>query len=76
VFGHSVPIHAGPGKEWQHRGFGARLVEECERIAEEEGHDVLAVTSGVGVREYYRRHAREHGRPSTMAGPYVALPLR
>ena len=56
VFGQVVPIAEEPGDRWQHRGLGARLVSECERIAREEfGRRELRVTSGVGAREYYRR---------------------
>lgn len=76
VFGNVVPIHAASGQDWQHRGFGSRLLEECEAIARDEwGLEVLRVTSGVGVRDYYRQHAARHGRPAFMDGPYVALPL-
>jgi len=70
VFGQVVPLAAEPGARWQHRGYGTRLVAECERIASEEsGRRELLVTSGVGVREYYRRlgYARR--------GPYMAKAL-
>jgi elongator complex protein 3 len=41
---------------FQHRGLGARLVEACEAIALDDwGCPVLRVTSGVGVRGYYRK---------------------
>ena len=67
VFGQVVPISAEPGDRWQHRGYGAKLLMECERIASEE-HDrhSLLVTSGVGVREYYRRFGYAR------AGPYMS----
>jgi len=67
VFGQVVPISAEPGERWQHRGYGAKLLMECERIASEE-HDrhSLLVTSGVGVREYYRRFGYAR------AGPYMS----
>jgi len=74
VFGQVVPIHGEPRAEWQHRGFGARLVQECERIARVEwGAPDLFVVSGVGVREYYRAYARRRGRSARMDGPYIAL---
>ena len=70
VFGQVVPIAAEPGGRWQHRGLGARLLAECERIASEEfGLRELRVTSGVGVREYYRRNGYA-GK-----GPYMAKGL-
>jgi elongator complex protein 3 len=66
VFGQVVPIAADPGRRWQHRGYGATLLRECERIASEEGRRELLVTSGVGVRGYYRRFGYER------RGPYMA----
>jgi elongator complex protein 3 len=39
----------------QHRGYGRRLVEEAEKIAQEMGFNRIAIISGVGVREYYRK---------------------
>ena len=75
VFGHVAPLDGAPASEWQHRGFGARLLEACEGIARDEwGLAVIRVTSGVGVREYYRRQARRRGREAFMDGPYVVLP--
>lgn len=54
VYGRMVPIDGGPGPHWQHRGYGEQLLVECERLASERGRSKLAVTSGVGVRGYYR----------------------
>jgi elongator complex protein 3 len=77
VFGTVVPLDGEPSAEWQHRGFGARLLEECERIAGDEwGLSKFLVTSGIGVREYYRRHGARTGRAVHMEGPHVAIPLR
>ena len=53
VFGRPASIGADDG-DWQHRGFGRRLVAEAERLALESGRRRVRVTSGVGVREYYR----------------------
>ena len=41
--------------ESQHGGFGRRLMARAEEIAAEAGYTRLAVISGVGVRNYYRR---------------------
>lgn len=44
----------------QHHGFGGILLKSAEKIAKEEGgKDGMAVISGVGVRNYYRRHGYE-----------------
>ncbi len=45
----------GDGSQSQHVGFGRRLLAEAERIAKERGYKKIAVISGVGVREYYRK---------------------
>ena len=46
----------GDSKQSQHVGFGRRLLAEAERIAKEKGYTKLAVISGIGVREYYRKN--------------------
>lgn len=53
VFGPLTPI-GERGKDWQHRGYGRRLLAEAERIALDQGCGTIRVTSGVGVRGYYR----------------------
>ena len=53
VYGRAVPL-GSRGEAFQHRGFGERLLREAEEIAKEK-YDEIAVISGVGVREYYRR---------------------
>ena len=52
VFGKIVCI-GEEGEDWQHRGYGKRLVSEAERIARENSKEGIRVTSGVGVRGYY-----------------------
>ena len=55
VFGRMVPLHEPPAGRWQHRGLGRGLMADAERIAREEfGAKRIRVTSGVGVRGYYR----------------------
>jgi len=54
VYGKAVPLGAKDSEAFQHRGFGERLLKEAEEIAKEE-YDKIAVISGVGVRNYYRR---------------------
>lgn len=43
------------GDQSQHVGFGKRLMSEAENIAKEKGYKKMAVISGVGVREYYKK---------------------
>ncbi len=54
VYGKAVPLSRKEPEAFQHRGFGERLLKTAEEIAKEE-FDRIAVISGVGVREYYRR---------------------
>ena len=66
VFGSMVPLGESSGDKWQHRGFGGRLLAEGERIAKDEmGRDRILITSGVGVREYYRKSGY------SLNGPYM-----
>ena len=53
VYGRAVPI-GEISNAFQHRGFGERLLREAEEIAKER-YDKIAVISGVGVRNYYRK---------------------
>lgn len=55
VYGPMVPIGGKPSYEWQHRGYGEALLRRAEEIAREAGYSKLAITSGIGVREYYRK---------------------
>ena len=71
VYGQVVPIGEGAGRRWQHRGLGGQLLAECMGIAcNEFSWDTLQVTSGVGVRLYYRRFGGER------LGQYMAVKLR
>ena len=39
----------------QHRGVGKRLMAKAELIAKENGYKKIAVISGIGVKEYYKK---------------------
>lgn len=39
----------------QHSGFGKRLMQEAENISSDNGYKKIAVISGIGVREYYKK---------------------
>ena len=53
VFGKIASI-GSEGEDWQHRGFGKELMLEAERYAVRNNKKRMRVTSGIGVREYYR----------------------
>jgi len=39
----------------QHKGFGKQLVAKAEQVAKENGYNKVAIISGTGVREYYKK---------------------
>ncbi|MFH1896413.1 MAG: elongator complex protein 3 [bacterium] len=55
IFGQEVKISGSSKTAIQHKGLGKKLLKEAEKIAKGEGYKKLAVISGVGVREYYRK---------------------
>lgn len=66
VYGSVVPVSSRDPNKFQHQGFGMLLMEEAERIAREEhGSHKIAVISGVGTRNYYRKIGYE------LEGPYM-----
>lgn len=54
VYGALVPIDTEMNKI-QHKGFGKKLMEEAEKIAQEHNYKKIAVISGIGVRKYYEK---------------------
>ena len=68
VYGQALGVGSKVAQSsYQHRGYGARLLEEAERIARDElSVGKLAVIAAVGTREYYKR------RGYRQDGPYVS----
>jgi len=70
VFGREMSLGERDSSAAQHRGLGAALLREAERVAAEHyGARELGVLSGVGVREYYRNLGY------TAAEPYMVKSL-
>jgi elongator complex protein 3 len=70
IYGAMVPPGESAGEaQWQHLGYGEELLAKSEEIARGAGYEKIAVTSGMGVRDYYRKfgYARE--------GPYMTKKL-
>ena len=61
------PRDGEQSEEWQHRGFGRRLMERAEDIATESGYEKVSVISGIGARAYYREKLGYH-----RDGPYMS----
>jgi elongator complex protein 3 len=72
VYGSEAGIREGRDGEgdWQHRGYGRRLLERAEELAAEAGYGKLSVISGIGVRRYYREKLGYR-----QDGPYVSKRL-
>lgn len=72
IFGSEVPIGEQDDLAAQHKGLGSALIKEAERIAREEfAADSIAVISGVGARDYFRR-----GFGYELEGHYMCKKLR
>ena len=70
VYGPLVPVGTRLAKAWQHKGFGAALLAEAERVAREDyGLKKLLVISALGTRRYYMRFGYERD------GVYVSKKL-
>jgi elongator complex protein 3 len=56
VYGSMVPPGDSAGEaQWQHRGYGEELLAQAEEMARSAGYEKIAVTSAIGVRDYYRK---------------------
>ncbi len=70
VYGSMVPPGESAGREqWQHRGYGEELLAKAEEVALAAGYDRIAITSAIGVRDYYRKFGYER------EGPYMKKKL-
>jgi elongator complex protein 3 len=64
IYGELVPVGGGKtpltsplrkGGENQHAGLGKKLLQAAEKIARENDFKQIAVISGIGAREYYKK---------------------
>ncbi len=70
VYGPLVPVGKRAPEAWQHKGYGADLLREAERISSEDfGLKKLLVISALGTRRYYMRFGYERD------GVYVSKKL-
>ncbi len=70
VYGSQATLDQDGDDSWQHQGYGKQLMHWAERIARDAGYDRLAVISGIGARQYYRRQLGY-----VQDGPYVVTDL-
>lgn len=60
VYGELVGHTSKSKNKVQHRGLGMKLMKHAEKIAKKEGYKKMAVISGIGVRQYYRKKLGYH----------------
>jgi hypothetical protein len=58
VYGNLTGVNC-EGIHIQHKGYGRRLVQRCIELSKNYGYSKIAVISGVGVRNYYRKFGFE-----------------
>lgn len=63
TYGQLVSIGKTEKKASQHTGLGKKLLNTAEKIAKQKKFNKLAVISGVGVRDYYRKNG--YGKKGT-----------
>lgn len=69
VYGNMIQIGDKNPSIGQHTGFGEKLLKEAENLAIDNGRDEIAIISGIGTRNYYRKFGYER------KGPYMAKKL-
>ena len=58
VYGRMVPSYLSKIKKSnsQHRGIGRTMLKIAEKVAVNNGFNKMAIISGVGVRDFYRKN--------------------
>jgi elongator complex protein 3 len=61
IYGSLVPVGKHLVKAWQHKGYGATLLAEAERVTRED-YDLkkILVISALGTKQYYKRFGYDH----------------
>ena len=54
TYGTLIPL-LGKLKDVQHAGLGKKLINQAEKIAQQNKINKIAVISGIGVRQYYQK---------------------
>jgi elongator complex protein 3 len=59
VYGRVKEVGTKSKTESQHLGIGKSLLKKAEEISGHHGYNRIAVISGIGVRDYYRKRGYE-----------------
>ena len=65
VFSAAAQIGRKSDESFQHRGIGKSLLMKAEEIAKQNGKNKMAIISGIGAREYFRKFGYR------LEGPYM-----
>ena len=65
VYGNMIKIGDKNPEIGQHTGFGEKLLKEAENLSIDRGYEEVAIISGIGSRNYYRKFGYEK------VGPYM-----
>ena len=65
VYGNMIKIGDKNPEIGQHTGFGEKLLKEAENLSIDNGYEEVAIISGIGSRNYYRKFGYEK------VGPYM-----
>lgn len=69
IYSTAVQIGKKSKESFQHRGIGKKLMKIAEEIAKNNNKDKIAVLSGIGAREYFRKLNYK------LEGPYMVKKL-
>ncbi len=69
IYGPLVPLGKQPKQDWQHQHYGKKLLKKAEKTAKKHNKNKIAIISGIGVRNYYRKHNYKK------QGPYMTKKL-
>ncbi|MBU4360620.1 tRNA uridine(34) 5-carboxymethylaminomethyl modification radical SAM/GNAT enzyme Elp3 [Patescibacteria group bacterium] len=80
VYGQMTPVSDKLDTGVQHKGLGKKLMAQAEKIAIKNNYKKIAVISGIGVREYYRklpaRHSLGEGGGYKLEDTYLVKKLK
>ncbi len=66
TYGRVASLRQPETKNIQHQGLGKKLMHKAENLARASGYQKIAVISGIGVRDYYRKLGYRLGKEGYM----------
>src|SRR3989344_2162065 len=69
TYGQELDLGIKEKDQWQHQGYGKKLVKYAEKIAKKKCMNKMVVIAGIGVKEYFKKLGYED------EGPYMSKQL-